>query len=162
MPIKTSFQRNFIKKLCINIQKGIYDDFYSEDLKIMIRKMLQRDPKQRPSTRELLECDIIIRKIKELKINMKNNGGEEKQGLIATIRVPRNLGEINKSLPRNKYNNKQVRKEMLMEDEYETNKRKNVFLDDKKEVKNLYNKQNKIKNNSNCNNLNYNNKLVQI
>ena len=161
--LKPPFRGTSLKNLCMNIQKGIYEqipDFYSEELKIMIRKMLQRDPKQRPSTRELLECEIITKKMKELKINMKNNGGEEKQGLIATIRVPRNMGEINKALPKNKYNNKQVRREMLMEDEYETNKRKNGFLDekDKNEVQNIYKKEkNNNMKNSNGNNLNYNN-----
>ena len=50
----------------------------------------------------------------------------------------RNLGEINKNLPMNKYNNKQIREEMMMEDEYETTKRKNGFLNenDKEEIKN--------------------------
>ena len=168
--LKPPFRGTSLKNLCINIQKGIYNpipNFYSEDLKNIIGKMLQREPEKRLSTIELLQCDIIVNKIKELKINMKNNGGEEKQNLIATIRVPRNMVEINKALPKNKYNNKQVRKEMLMEDEYETNKRKNGFLNDndKKEIKkiceiqnnNFNNNNNYINNNINKNNNNINN-----
>ena len=165
--LKPPFRGTSLKNLCINIQKGIYNpipNFYSEDLKNIIGIMLQREPEKRPSTVELLQCDIIVKKIKELKINMKNNGGEEKQNLIATIRVPRNMVEINKALPKNKYNNKQVRKEMLMEDEYETNKRKNGFLNDneKKEIKKIYDNQNNNFNNNinyNSNNMNYNNNI---
>ena len=43
----------------------------------------------------------------------------------------------------NKYNNKQIREEMMMEDEYETTKRKNGFLNENDkccgEVKNIEN-----------------------
>ena len=160
--LKPPFRGTSLKNLCMNIQNGIYNpipDFYSNDLKNMISFMLQKDPNLRPSTKQILESDIIVKKIKELKINTKNNKGEERQGLIATIKVPRNLGEINKSLPKSKYNNKIVREEMLMEDEYETNKRKNGFLDekDKKEIKNVYKNQNKDKNKMNCNNINQDN-----
>ena len=160
--LKPPFRGTSLKNLCINIQNGKYNpipDFYSNDLKNMISFMLQKDPNLRPSTKQILESDIIVKKIKELKINTKNNKGEERQGLIATIKVPRNLGEINKSLPKSKYNNKIVREEMLMEDEYETNKRKNGFLDekDKKEIKNVYINKNRDKVNINCNNLNHDN-----
>ena len=172
--LKPPFRGTSLKNLCMNIQNGVYNpipDFYSNDLKNMISFMLQKDPNLRPSTKQILESDIIIKKIKELKINTKNNKGEERQGLIATIKVPRNLGEINKSLPKSKYNNKIVREEMLMEDEYETNKRKNGFLDekDKKEIKNVCKNQNKnkanmnsnniIHDNNNINNYNYNNSI---
>jgi NIMA (never in mitosis gene a)-related kinase len=131
--LRPPFRGTSLKNLCINIQKGIYNqipDYYSNDLKAIINMMLQRDPNNRPTTGQLLGCDIIIRKRNELKIITKYSGGEEKQGLIATIQLPRNLGEINKSLPLNKYNNKRAKEEMLMEDEYETNKRRNGFLDE--------------------------------
>ena len=52
-----------------------------------------------------------------MKINTKYGALDEGQGLIATIQMPRNFGEINKSLPANKYNNKKIQEEMLMEDE---------------------------------------------
>ena len=155
--LRPPFRGTSLKNLCINIQKGMYESipgFYSDNLKKVIGMMLQKDPDKRLTTGELLSCDVIVNKINELKINMKYGGTEEKQGLIATIQMPVNLGEINKSLPGNKYNNKQVQEEMLMEDEYETNKRKNGFLEenDKKEIINIYgNKKSNKKNNNNIN-----------
>ena len=167
--LKPPFRGTSLKNLCINIQKGIYNpipNYYSDDMKKIIGMMLQRDPNLRPSTGQILECDIIKRKINELKINTMYGGLEEKQGLIATIKIPRNLGEINKNLPMNKYNNKQIQEEMMMEDEYETTKRKNGFLDeqDKQQIQNMFGNNNNsnyynINNNYdiNINNINYRN-----
>ena len=123
--LKPPFRGTSLKNLCINIQKGLYNpipDYYSDDMKKIIGMMLQKDPNLRPSTGQILECDIIKRKMNELRIRMMYGNVEEKQGLIATIKIPRNLGEINKNLPMNKYNNKQINEEMMMEDEYETTK----------------------------------------
>jgi len=103
--LKPPFRGTSLKNLCINIQKGIYNpipSYYSDDMRNIISMMLQKDPNKRPTTDEILNCDIILRKINELKISTRINGSDEKQGLIATIKIPRNLGEINKSLPMNK------------------------------------------------------------
>ena len=166
--LKPPFRGTSLKNLCINIQKGAYNpipNYYSDDMKKIIGMMLKKDPNLRPTTTQILECDIIVKKINELKIRYKyENSMEEKQGLIATIKIPRNLGEINKNLPMNKYNNnkQQVREEMLMEDEYETTKRKNGFLDenDKKQIKDMFengnNWDNNIKENMHNNNNYYN------
>ena len=155
--LKPPFRGTSLKNLCINIQKGLYNpipDYYSDDMKKIIGMMLQKDPNLRPSTAQILECDIIKKKINELKIRTMYGGLEEKQGLIATIKIPRNLGEINKNLPMNKYNNKQIREEMMMEDEYETTKRKNGFLDedDKKQIHEMFGNNNNNNNYYNINN----------
>ena len=166
--LKPPFRGTSLKNLCINVQKGMYNpipDYYSDNLKKIIGMMLQRDPEKRPTTGQLLGSDIITKKINELKINMKYSGTEEKQGLIATIQMPMNLGEINKSLPGNKYNIKQIQEEMLMEDEYETNKRKNGFLDedDKQEIKKLYGNNNIYNNKgNNLKEINQNDKIKNI
>ena len=163
--LKPPFRGTSLKNLCINIQKGLYNpipDYYSDDMKKIIGMMLKRDPNLRPSTKQILDCEIIKRKRNELKIRTKYGSLEEKQGLIATIKIPRNLGEINKNLPMNKYNNKQIREEMMMEDEYETTKRKNGFLNenDKEEIKNIFGNNNNNYYNINNNydiNINYRN-----
>ena len=177
--LKPPFHGTSLKNLGMNIQRGMYKpipDNYSNELKSIIGMMLQKNPNQRPTTGQILGCDIIVRKINELKIITKYSGGEEKSGLIATIKVPRNLGEINKSLPMSKYNNIQNREEMLMEDEYETTKRQNGFLNenDKNEIKEMFGNNN-LKNENyeknsikykNGNNINYdiynNNKLPNL
>ena len=63
--------------------------------------MLQKDPNLRPNTGKILENEIIKRKMNELRIRIMYGNLEEKQGLIATIKIPGNLGEINKILPMN-------------------------------------------------------------
>ena len=156
--LKPPFRGTSLKDLCVNIQKGMYNaipDFYSDNLKKIIGMMLQKDPDKRPSTGQILGSDIIVRKKNELKIYTKYCGTEEKQGLIATIQIPRNFEEINKSLPENKYNKKKVQEEMLMEDEYETTKRKNGFLEenDKQEIKNMFGNNNNKNLNLNENNI---------
>ena len=110
--LKPPFRGTSLKNLCMNIQKGRYDpipEFYSDDLNSIIGMMLQKNPDQRPTTGQILGCDIIVRKMNELKINTKTYMAEEKSGLIATIKLPLNLGEINKSLPMSKFNTKQNR-----------------------------------------------------
>ena len=159
--LKTPFRGTSMKNLCLNIQKGEYSDiskFYSNDLRNIISMMLIVNPENRFSAQQILNCDFVLRKRKE-------NGGkkfvkEEKANLIQTIKMPKNLKEINRNLPMNKYNKKQ-NDEMLMNDEYET--MKNGFLNNEKkdkikkylQEKDMY-KQINMKNN-NINNYNYKN-----
>ena len=142
--LKPPFRGTSIKNLAKNIQKGVYEqinNFYSDDLKKIISMMLVLKPENRPSSYQLLKCDIISRHIK------KENGGninflkEEKADLIKTIKMPRNLREINRNLPMKRYKKIQ-REEMFMNDEYET--MKTGFLKEKEkddirnDNKNLY------------------------
>ena len=164
--LKPPFRGTSMKNLCNNIQRGVYEqinNIYSDDLKKIISKMLVINPDQRLSAKDLLMSDYIDRK------NISENGAkrvivEEKADLIKTIKMPRNLREINRSLPMKRYNKIQ-KEEMLMNDEYET--KKNGFFnnkDDIKEMKNYFQekkqKQNKIsKNNQHQNNNNNNNNI---
>ena len=174
--LKPPFRGTSLKNLCYNIQRGIYEpimSFYSNELRSIIGMMLKTNPNMRPTTSQILNCSIILNKKKELNIGLSPRDlinqyyNEEQKGLIATIKMPRNLREINGNLPMNKYNSKQMREEMLKEDEYETNKRLNGFLneEDKKEIKNLYdnknvNKKNNYKNKNNNNHIsNINNNI---
>ena len=158
--LKPPFRGTSLKNLCKNIQEGVYEpipQIYSNELKSIIGMLLKTNPDQRPSTNLILGCDIIEKKIKEL--NLKNPLGmsinEGKQALIATIKMPRNMREINRSLPMKRYNNKQRREEMLKEDEFETNKKENGFLDqnDKIEMQQMFG--NRDNNNSEISNNNY-------
>ena len=38
---------------------------YSDDLRILIDKLLEKDPNKRPSVREILKMDLIRRKAEE-------------------------------------------------------------------------------------------------
>ena len=149
--LKPPFRGTNIKELRENIKRGNYEpiqNVYSNDLKNIISLMLRQNPNERPTAKELINGEIVQKKIKEYRLGNKFgniNNNEFIGGLIGTIKVPKNMSEINKNLPNNKYNNKQRREEMLIEDEYETNRRKNGFLDenDKKEIQKKFGGNNK-------------------
>ena len=126
------FRGTSIKNLSKNIQKGVYqpiNNFYSDDLKKIVSMILVLNPEKRPSSSQLLKSDIVLRHIKKDYGSNKNFLNEEKAYLIKTIKMPKNLREINRKLPMKRYKKNQ-REEMLMNDEYETMK---GFLKEKKE-----------------------------
>ena len=175
--LKPPFRGTNIKELRENIKKGIYEpiqNVYSNDLKNIISLMLRQNPNERPTAKELLNGEIVQNKIKEYKLGNKFNdiNNEGFNGLIGTIKMPKNLEEINNKLPNNKYNNNQRIDEMIIEDEEDTNRRKNGFFDekDKEEMqrqlvdykiknKNIFNNinNNQLNNINNINNINLNN-----
>ena len=155
--LKPPFRGTSLKNLCFNIQRGIYKpimNYYSEELRTIINLMLKTDPNMRPTTGQILKSKIILNKKKELKIGEESDFIDiekyEQKKLIDTIKMPRNLKEINGNLPTNKYNKHQnikMREEMMKEDQYETNKRLNGFLnqEDKYEIQKLYRNNNNNK-----------------
>ena len=171
--LKPPFRGTSMKNLCKNIQRGVYEqinNIYSDDLKKIISLMLVVNPDKRLSAKELLMSDFVVKR------SLRENGAkkffqEEKADLIKTIKMPRNLREINRSLPMKRYNKIQ-KEEMLMNDEYETKKNgffnndeemkevKNFLEDNKHKQHNVNNNNNYQKNNNNNNNnnnYNYNN-----
>ena len=166
--LKPPFRGTNIKELRENIKRGIYEpiqNVYSNDLKKIISLMLKQNPNERPSAKELLNGEIVQKKIKEYKLGNKFDDGNNEgfNGLIETIKIPKNLEEINRNLPNNKYNNEQRIEEMILEDEYETSRKKNGFLNEQekneidKEFGNLENKGMNKFNNNNINNNKFNN-----
>ena len=115
-----------MQNLYKNVLRGIYQQIpqrYSDDLKQIIKLILVVNPKNRPSSKELLENPIIKKKMVELGFVtneglVKKNSGE-KAKLMKTIKIPVNMSQINRELPQKKYE----KNEMLLNDEYETAKR---------------------------------------
>ena len=162
--LKTPFRGTSMKNLCLNIQKGEYEDicnFYSDDLRKVIQKMLVVNPDFRFSAFQILNLDFVLKK--------RNLGGkivikEEKADLIKTIKMPKNLREINRNLPMKRYG-KISNQEMFMNDEYETMKSGFLNDDEKNEVRkyiygnkdlNMYKQINVNHNKINYHNNNYN------
>ena len=164
------FRGTSLAELGNNILRGYYLPFsgFSNDIKNLIAKMLIVDPNKRASINELLNSEIIKRKINSLGgnniINIKDNS--KKANLIKTIKLPRNMKEINLALPKNRYSQKES---MMENDPYE--KTKNIYMEtinklkeEKKEINNkqknqlevIVEKQNIIKKNDNNN---YNNNI---
>ena len=164
------FRGTSLAELGNNILRGYYLPFsgFSNDIKNLIAKMLIVDANKRASINELLNSEIIKRKINSLGgnniINIKENS--KKANLIKTIKLPRNMKEINLALPKNRYSQKES---MMENDPYE--KTKNIYMEtinklkeEKKEInkkqKNqlevIVEKPNIIKKNDNNNNYNNN------
>ena len=159
------FRGTSLKDLSCNVLKGKYNPIpqnYSKDLSDIISKMLVIDPNKRYSIDQLLNCDIIKKRIKNIKNSIipfiihNNKKNIDNVNLIKTIKLPKNLKDINKIIPK-RVNKKQIENEMMINDEYEITK----TLDFKKVSEEL-NKNNKyeIPNNNNIVNQdkkNYNN-----
>ena len=124
------FRGTNFKNLYQNIKKGEYNPIpkeYSNDMNQIIRMMLTSNPNKRYSAKELLNSDIIKNRIKSIsrkdiieKINNTNN----KYNLLSTIRMPRNLKDINRVLPHERY-------QMEENDNYETMKKTIKFMENK-------------------------------
>jgi len=141
------FRGTSLKELGRNVLNGYYLPIsgFSNDIKDIIAKMLIVDPKRRASTDELLNSDIIQRRIKNIGINIKENySNSKKANLIKTIKLPRNMKEINLALPRNRYSQKES---MIENDPYE--KTKNIYMET---INKLKEEKKQINNNNNNNN----------
>ena len=138
------FRGTSLKELRRNVLNGYYLPIseFSNDIKDIIAKMLIVDPKRRASTDELLNSDIIQRRIKNIGINIKENySNSKKANLIKTIKLPRNMKEINLALPRNRYSQKES---MIENDPYE--KTKNIYMET---INKLKEEKKQINNNNN-------------
>ena len=117
------FRGTSIHQLYKNIMKGKYTeipDIYSNDLKNIIKLILCLDPLKRPSANDLLNNEIIKNKIKE--IGLSNGKLKEKAMLMKTIKIPKNISQINLQLPKKQYSKEKNLEEMMENDEYETAK----------------------------------------
>lgn len=75
---------------------------FSKDLATIIGLMLQTNPSRRPNSDDLLKNEIIAKRMYAIvKENMHLEVDPPAQ-LLATIKLPRNLLEINQRLPKKK------------------------------------------------------------
>jgi len=122
------FRGTSLHQLFCKIMKGKYlqiPNRYSKDLKNIIKIILVGDPEKRPSAEELLKNEIVIKKARELGINNNmDNILSEKVILIKTIKIPKNISQINKQLPQKRYELIKIKnkEEMFNNDEYEYSK----------------------------------------
>lgn len=102
------FQAQSMEELYKKIIRGFYPQIpsrYSNDLKDIIQLMIQTEVGARPSCDELLKMSIILEKIEVINKNLieiNNNNNNEKK-LLSTIRIPSELSNFSKDLPKPKY-----------------------------------------------------------
>ena len=117
------FRGTSIHQLYKNIMKGKYAEIpniYSNDLKNIIKIILCLNPLERPSANDLLNNEIIQNKKKE--IGLTNEKIKEKAMLMKTIKIPKNISQINLQLPQKQYSKEKNIEQMMENDEYETAK----------------------------------------
>ena len=160
--LRPPFRGTSLNELYKNIKNGYYipiSNNYSNDIRDLVSMMIVVDYKKRASADELLNSNIIKKWIKKLKYENFNSqlteeidnnfSNNSKANLIKTIKIPKNLGEINRYLPKNRYNPSE---EMMKNDKYEimkeTMKKGNNNVNNKK-ITNIgkYNYLNKYDNN---------------
>ena len=123
--LKMPFRGTSMQVLYSNVMKGEYSPIpliYSDDLMNVIKLMLVKNPQKRPSAQDLLNNEIILDKIEKFGLEDKyEDYFDEKALLMRTIKIPRNLNQMNQvnfQLPKN-YKKEIIknRKEMLENDE---------------------------------------------
>lgn len=100
--LRPPFRGNGLEELYKAVLKGKYDPLpkiYSQDLQMIIGVMLQVNTALRPDVYKMLTNPLIIKKID---YSTLSNQDKESLNMLNTIKVPKNLKEINQQLPKKK------------------------------------------------------------
>ena len=119
------FRAGSMKELYNNVMKGIYPPIplkYSHELKNIIKKLIVVNPELRPSANELLNCDIIKKKIEELNLDNENSLELKKNNLIENIILKNQNINLNNKLYKKSFDNKN-KNNLKLNDEYENSKK---------------------------------------
>jgi len=135
--LRPPFRGTNLRELCRNVNRGYYlpiSSYYSNELRQMISMMLVVDSSRRASTDELLLHPILKKRIQKARKNIITReiktGKSRKVNFMETIKLPRNMKDINSKLPKKRY---RPENEMMQNDEYETMKA--TFLQELKKLR---------------------------
>ena len=109
--LKPPFKGTSLQELYRNIMRGdnnlliigVYDPIpkmYSKELSTVISNILQVNPNNRPNCDQVLNNPLVVKRL-----DFGKNFGKAQVNLIGTIKMPRNMNEINKNLPKGQFNN---------------------------------------------------------
>ena len=150
--LRPPFRGTNLKELSRNVIKGYYlpiSNYYSNDLKVIIDMMLRVDANERASTDQLLSHPILKKRIQTARKNIitrETTGKSKKVNFMETIKLPRNMKDINSKLPKKRY--KPEDDDMMKNDEYETSKA-TFYKEKKQQINNENNGSNQPYNNGN-------------
>ena len=98
--LKPPFQADDMKSLFKKVTKGVFSPLgmYSDDLNFVIQKLLDLNPKNRPSASEILELPEVVKRV-----DVKTEKDNINSGLLNTIRLSTNIFDIKNQLPEAKY-----------------------------------------------------------
>merc|ERR1711981_170839 len=100
--------------LATKVQRGVYDKIpphFTADLNQMIKSCLQVTPSNRPSCEKILATPGLLNHMTGTleDLDYDEDLNSDNQGLLQTIRCPRNLGQITERLPAPQYQPKMKR-----------------------------------------------------
>ena len=106
--LKHPFEARDERSLAEKVMRGVYapiSSSYSADLSTMIRLLLNTDPARRPTVEDVLQHSIVLKRIEssQVKCGGPETMQKERTELVSTIRVPRQLGQLQSKLPGAKY-----------------------------------------------------------
>ncbi len=141
------FQAKSMDELYKKIVRGFYPQIpsrYSDDLKEIIKIMIQTEVGARPSCDELLKMTIIQKKTEMINKNLieLNNNSDVNKKLLSTIRIPSEFSNFSINLPKAKYYSPS-NSENNQEENYKNNN------GDSSQFQDLFENKNNIKNNYN-------------
>ena len=107
------FRAQSMEELFKKVVRGYYPDIsnkYSKDLSEILKLMIQIEVGARPSCDELLNMPIIKKRIEffnnknnQNEIKDENNDSINNKELLKTIRVPKNISNLSRNLPKPNY-----------------------------------------------------------
>ena len=107
------FRAQTMEELFKKVVRGYYPDIsnkYSKDLSEILKLMIQIEVGARPSCEELLNMPIIKKRIdffnnknNKNEIKDENNDSINNKELLKTIRVPKNISNLSRNLPKPNY-----------------------------------------------------------
>jgi len=108
--LKPPFRASDMNGLYKRVLKGMYPKIpghYSADLSLMIKSLLQVQPNLRPTSDQILKMDIVKKRnyllTKQSASLMDTHEDLDNVSLLNTIKVPKNLAQLTKNLPRSNY-----------------------------------------------------------
>ena len=149
------FQAKSMDELYKKIVRGFYPQIpsrYSDDLKEIIKIMIQTEVGARPNCDELLKMSIIQKKSEIINKNLieLNNNSDINKKLLSTIRIPAEFSNFTRNLPKANYyspnhseNNQKENIKNNNEDSIQFHRNVNSFENGKKKLNNLKINENK-------------------
>ncbi|CDW84557.1 protein kinase domain containing protein [Stylonychia lemnae] len=116
------FEAKDMQGLYKKVLTGVYPKIpssYSSDLNAMLKALLQVEPKNRPTTKQIMHLPVFIGKYNEIRENKAKDFEDEhtyddQNMLLGTIKVPKNLRLLSERLPKSNYEKKQKKEEDKM------------------------------------------------
>ena len=107
--------------------KGAYPRIpisYSSDLSLIIKSLLQVDPKNRATIKQLMHMPVMQQRFNEIRLSKARDYESLEQVedlMLGTIKLPRNLSFLQERLPKSNYGAKKIDVLSTSESEYSTN-----------------------------------------